>query len=327
MRFISPKTDFAFKKIFGSNQSKNILISFLNAIVYSEKNVIQDLEIIDPYNPPSTPILKDSYLDVKALLDNGTTIIIEMQVINVPAFEKRIIYNLTKTYANQLKYGQGYRHLQPVIALTITDFNLFTEIDDIITFWVFKEQNKSINYKDEELKMIFVELPKFNKNLEELETITDKWIYFIKEAPSLEMIPDKMEKITAINEALKIANQANLTEKELDELHHQEVFLEDQSGYVIKGRQEGLKQGLEIGKQEGLEIGKQEGLQEGLILGKIELIQRQIERKLGKITDNVKTFLQSLSLEELDDLSIAMFDFHTLDDLENFILNLKGKQQ
>ncbi len=68
MRFISPKTDFAFKKIFGSIESKNILISFLNAIVYQGNNTIQDVEIINPYNPPAIPTFKDTYLDVRAVL-------------------------------------------------------------------------------------------------------------------------------------------------------------------------------------------------------------------------------------------------------------------
>ena len=90
MRFISPKTDFAFKKIFGSNRSKQILISFLNAIVYDNHNTIQSLEIINPYNPGTTLTLKDTYLDVRAVLDNGSTVIIEMQVLNVEAFEKRV---------------------------------------------------------------------------------------------------------------------------------------------------------------------------------------------------------------------------------------------
>ncbi|MEQ9237744.1 Rpn family recombination-promoting nuclease/putative transposase, partial [Coleofasciculus sp. E2-BRE-01] len=88
LRFISPKTDFAFKKIFGSTDSKDILISFLNALIYEANPVIQDLEIIDPYNPREVVDLKDSYLDVKALLDNGSTVLIEMQVLNLAFFEK-----------------------------------------------------------------------------------------------------------------------------------------------------------------------------------------------------------------------------------------------
>ena len=76
MRFISPKTDFAFKKIFGSTESKDILISFLNALIYSGKSMIQDLEIMDPYSPGDAIGLKDTYLDVKALLNNGSNVII-----------------------------------------------------------------------------------------------------------------------------------------------------------------------------------------------------------------------------------------------------------
>ena len=92
MRFINPKTDYAFKKIFGSEQSHDILISFLNAILYDGKPVIQDLEILNPYLAPKIRGVKQTYLDVKATLDNETTVIIEMQVLNIEGFEKRILY-------------------------------------------------------------------------------------------------------------------------------------------------------------------------------------------------------------------------------------------
>lgn len=224
MRFISPKTDFAFKKIFGSTESKDILISFLNALIYSGKSMIQDLEIMDPYSPGDAIGLKDTYLDVKALLNNGSNVIIEMQVLNVPAFEKRVVYNLCKTYGNQLDTGEGYRRLKPVIALTITDFKMFEKTDRYINHFVFKEKDKSFDYIDEAVAMIFVELPKFSKTLEELETITDKWIYFVKSAPSLEVIPTNLAEIEEIEKALNIANIANLSRKELEEVHKREVF-------------------------------------------------------------------------------------------------------
>ncbi|MFP4578121.1 MAG: PD-(D/E)XK nuclease family transposase, partial [Coleofasciculus sp.] len=66
MIFINPKTDFAFKKIFGSEQSKDILISFLNALLYQGRAVIQDVEILNPYLAPQIQGIKDTYLDVKA---------------------------------------------------------------------------------------------------------------------------------------------------------------------------------------------------------------------------------------------------------------------
>ena len=118
--------------------------------------------------------LKDSYLDVKAILDDQTTVIIEMQVWNVEVFEKRVVYNLCKTYTNQLKAGQGYSYLNPIIALTITDFNLFPTLNTVISCFYFQEEVEHLPYQDHELKMVFIELPKFTKPLEDLETVIDQ---------------------------------------------------------------------------------------------------------------------------------------------------------
>jgi predicted transposase/invertase (TIGR01784 family) len=109
MIFINPKIDFAFKKIFGSEDSKDILISFLNALIYEEQPVIQDLEILNPYLAPKIRGVKDTYLDIKAKIKDGDncdrTVIIEMQVLNVEGFEKRILYNAAKSYSTQLTSG------------------------------------------------------------------------------------------------------------------------------------------------------------------------------------------------------------------------------
>ncbi|RQH45682.1 Rpn family recombination-promoting nuclease/putative transposase [Okeania hirsuta] len=314
MRFISPKTDFAFKKIFGSTESKDILISFLNALIYSGKSIIQDLEIIDPYHPGDTISLKDTYLDVKALLNDGSNVIIEMLVLNVPAFEKRVIYNLCKTYGNQLDTGEGYRRLKPVIALTITDFKMFEKTDRYINYFVFKEKEKSFEYTDEEVAMIFVELPKFPKKLEELETIADQWIYFVKSAPSLEVIPTNLAEIKEIEKALNIANMANLSRKELEEVRKREIFLEDRAGQIMLARQEG--------REEGRKQGRQQGIEQGLETGKLSmqrLILEQLERKFSaEIPAIIIENIQQLSLEKLENLGRAIDNFSSLEDLSNW---------
>ncbi|MFG3817471.1 Rpn family recombination-promoting nuclease/putative transposase [Limnothrix redekei] len=131
---MDPKTDFGFKRIFASPNSSPILKSLLNALIYDGQLRIQDLEILDPYQQPEIPDSKLSILDVKAQLDDGSTVIIEMQVAKVEAFIQRILYNTTKAYASQLgrgKYylgrGKYYWDLRPVIAVTITDFILFDD--------------------------------------------------------------------------------------------------------------------------------------------------------------------------------------------------------
>jgi predicted transposase/invertase (TIGR01784 family) len=299
MRFISPKTDYAFKKIFGSDQSKDILISFLNAMIYAGNSVIQDLEIIDPYNAGDVVDLKDTYLDVKAVLADRTTVIIEMQLWNVEAFEKRVVYNLCKTYGNQLKSGQGYFDLNPVIALTITDFKLFPTTEKVISCFYFQEAVEHFAYQENELKLVFVELPKFTKKLEDLDTVVDQWIYFIKEAPSLEVIPEKMREVPQLEKALNIANQAGLSVEELEKIRKQEMFLEDRRG--------------------ALSLAKREGREEGRIEGERRLLLRQLERRFGELTPDAIAFIETLNTENLERLGEAIWDFNTRDDLLNWL--------
>jgi predicted transposase/invertase (TIGR01784 family) len=252
MIFINPKTDYAFKKIFGSSGSKDILISFLNALIYDANPTIEDLEIINPNLPPIVQGLKDTYLDVKAKLNDGTLVIIEMQVLNVQSFRQRVLYNAAKTYAFQLQAREGYRMLKPVIALTITDFEMFEEFDRTISRFVYKEESLNVKYTDRGLELVFIELPKFTKEVSELETLTDKWIYFLKYARSLTQAPENMDSIPEIHRAFEIANQANLTPEELEDLDRREMFIYDQQGAIALGREEGREMGREEGREEGM---------------------------------------------------------------------------
>ncbi|MEG4321347.1 MULTISPECIES: Rpn family recombination-promoting nuclease/putative transposase [unclassified Microcoleus] len=238
MTFINPKTDYAFKKIFGSLNSKGILISFLNAMIYDGNPTIQDLEIINPNLPPKITGLKDTYLDVKARLADGTLVIIEMQVLNVESFGKRVLYNAAKTYASQLQKGQGYRMLQPVIALTLTDFEMFENSGRLISRFVYKETTTNLKYPDNDLELVFIELPKFTKELSQLETLADKWIYFMKYANTLTQVPQTMDIVPEIHQAFDIANQVNLNPDELEELEQQEMFIYDQQGALLKAVKE-----------------------------------------------------------------------------------------
>ncbi|WP_293123178.1 Rpn family recombination-promoting nuclease/putative transposase [Microcoleus sp. bin38.metabat.b11b12b14.051] len=258
MTFINPKTDYAFKKIFGSSESKDILISFLNALVYEGNATIEDLEIINPNLPPKVEGLKDTYLDVKAQLSDGTLVIIEMQVLNVQSFGKRVFYNTAKTYAFQLQAGEGYRMLKPVIALTITDFEMFPSNRNLISRFVYKEVKTNLVYPDNEIDLIFVELPKFTKEEQELETLADKWIYFIKNARSLTSVPETMDIIPEIHKAFDIANQAKLSPEEITNMEKIEQFIYDQQGAMLKATLEAREEGKEEGKLEGREQGKRE---------------------------------------------------------------------
>lgn len=246
MTFINPKTDYAFKKIFGALDNKGILISFLNAMIYDGNPTIEDLEIINPNLPPKITGLKDTYLDVKARLADGTLVIIEMQVLNVEFFGKRVLYNAAKTYASQLQKGQGYGMLKPVIALTLTDFEMFENSDRVISRFVYKEETTNLRYTDNNMELVFIELPKFTKELSQLETVVDKWIYFMKYANTLTQVPPTMDIVPEIHQAFDIANQVNLNPDELDAIERQEMFIYDQQGVIIKAKREGGEEAMQV---------------------------------------------------------------------------------
>ena len=282
MRFINPKTDYAFKKIFGSEQSHDILISFLNAILYDGNIVIRDLEILNPYLAPKIRGVKETYLDVKAKLDNDTTVIIEMQVLNIEGFEKRILYNAAKAYSTQLGVGQDYTLLDPVIALTITDFEMFPEMEQLISRFILKEKDFLIDYPIYDIELVFVELPKFHKEVNGLETLSDKWLYFLKCARQLDVVPESMNLVPEIKQAFEIANEVNLTPEQIEDMEMQEMFIHDQRNAIKKA----------------LNQGRQDGLEEGKVAARIEIARNL----LAVLDDEAISRASGLSLQEITQL-------------------------
>ena len=286
MTFLDPKTDCAFKKIFGSPQSKPILIEFLNALIYRGETIIQDLEILDPYQSPQLQGIKDTFLNVKARLEAGETVLIEMQVLNPLDFNKRVLYNAAKAYSLQLERGQGYSRLRPVIALTITDFVLFPERDRPLSHYQFLDREDHFPYGDD-IELIFVELPKFTKTLDELETLTDQWIFFLQHTAVLNEIPAPLRDNPNFDLAFHIAETANLSREEFELLERQALAVEDSRNVVRRALQEGLQQGIEQGLQQGIEQGLQQGIEQGLQQGiergreaGVEESRREIARSL-----------------------------------------------
>ena len=244
MTFLDVKTDYAFKKVFGSEESKEILMSFLNAIIdFNNNQKIKDLIILDPYNIPILKGMKDTFVDVKVELEDDTKVIIEMQVLNHDGFEKRILYNTAKNYSQQLQKGENYHLLNPVIALTIVNFEMF-EFKKYKSNFKLLEKENFTNYKDD-IELIFIELPKFKKSLNECKDIEDKWLYFIKNSENLSVVPKDID--ISIANAYKIANTANYSIDELELQRKRKEFIYIQRNSIAKAKREGLEQGLEQG--------------------------------------------------------------------------------
>ncbi|MGE5343066.1 MAG: Rpn family recombination-promoting nuclease/putative transposase [Candidatus Omnitrophota bacterium] len=251
MKFVDPRNDVAFKKIFGNENKKEILISFLNNILNfsgTSKEII-DITIKNPYQVPRLKGLKESILDIMAIDKRGIHYIVEMQVIHTHALDKRILYYTSKAYYQQLEKAEDYPRLNQVIFLGFLDFIFFENNPNYASrHLILDEETKENHFQDFELN--FVELPKFTKTLDQLQNVKDKWIYFVKNAVDLEMIPKEMEEPKEIREAFEVANRYGWTKEELDIYDYVGMHIQDERGRVIYAQMEGERKGKIEGKRE-----------------------------------------------------------------------------
>jgi len=256
MQFADPKNDIAFKKIFGDKNHKNILISFLNSILdFKNEKIIVDVELANPYQVPRIPDLKETILDINATNKNGETFIVEMQKKDLGDFTKRSLYYTSKAYISQLPKGQDYSRLKKVYFIGILNFNIFENKNFISRHLIVNQETDTQDIKDFEFN--FIELPKFKKELKELNTLLDKWVYFLKYASDLTMIPKEYESIPAFQEAFSIATQNTWNTKELEVYEYVAMKEFDELNALKTAEKKGLEKGMEKGERKAkLEIAK-----------------------------------------------------------------------
>ncbi len=267
MRFADIKTDLAFKKVFGSEQHTEILIGFLNAILELQGDKrIKSLTLKNPWQAPDLPMLKETILDIKAVDHRNITFIIEMQVRDNPYFDKRALFYTAKAYTAQIIKGEDYPKLNQVIFIGILDFNSFEGNNFLTRHLILNQETMKQELHDFEFN--FIELRKFNKSEAELESIIDKWIYFIKNAGKLEMIPHSAEEIPELKQAYTQATMQTWTPEEMEIYEYWLIRdLTDRLGMEQKfedGIKKGLDKGIEIGIKEGMEQGMEKGMEKGI---------------------------------------------------------------
>lgn len=245
MKFADPKNDIAFKKIFGNDQHKNILISFLNAVLdFSGDNTIVAVTLANPYQVPKIPELKETILDIKATNQKGNTFIVEMQRKDLGNFNKRSLYYTSKAYVNQLDKGNDYNKLKKVYFIGIVNFIIFEHPNFISRHLIINQETGLQDLSDFEFS--FIELPKFNKDLEALKSILDKWIYFIKNVENLTMIPENYQH-KDFKEAFNVATQTTWNKQELEIYDYVSLKEFDDINALQTAKNKGIEQGIEQG--------------------------------------------------------------------------------
>ena len=230
MRFVDVKNDVAFRKIFGNEKKKVILISFLNAILsLNGQDRIKDVTLLNPFQLPRIKGEKASIIDVRAIDNKGATFIIEMQVAEPDGLEKRILYYSSKDYAAQINSGDDYPLLRPVYFIGVLNFTYFSGTNYISKHLIIDEETGECTFKD--IQFRFIELTKFKKKADQLVTIVDKWTFFIKNARKLEVVPSNTDD-EGLKEAYEEAAQHNWSKDEYDAYIYDGMREQDARGIV-----------------------------------------------------------------------------------------------
>ncbi|MDN3508648.1 MAG: Rpn family recombination-promoting nuclease/putative transposase [Candidatus Neptunochlamydia sp.] len=261
---INPRIGLAFKKIFGTEENKDLLISLINSIVGVEDHVV-DVTLLNPYNEKNFKDDKLSILDIKAEGDRGKKFNIEIQITDEADYDKRALYYWAKLYAEQLKEKDDYGTLEKVIGIHILNFTSILDSEKYHNAFHIAEKETGMHYF-KELELHTIELKKFNDNLEKefedigskIQNALDLWSAFLlrRDLISKAKLPSSLDD-TPVKKAINVLNVMNFTDEEREIYEGKLKWLRIEANtlkkYEEKGREEGIKEGE---KNKSLEIAR-----------------------------------------------------------------------
>ena len=214
-KYLNPKADLTFKKIFGEHP--NLVISLLNALLpLKEDEHVESIEYWPAEKiPRRTEAEKNSIVDVCCRDNKKREFIVEMQMTWTESFKKRVLLNASKAYVAQSEVGQGYRLLQPVYALNFVNAPMNLGVDGYYHHYQLVHQEKSDEVIDG-LQLIFIELPKFHPQTFSEKKMQVLWLRFLTEINEKTLeAPAELLENPEVSEALKILEVAAYTPAEM----------------------------------------------------------------------------------------------------------------
>ena len=309
-KYINPFTDFGFKKLFGEEASKYLLIDFLNQMLPSEHQ-IESLVFKNNEQLGHASFERKAIYDLYCENQKGEKFIVELQKSKHVYFKDRTVYYATFPIQEQAQKGDWNYRLEAIYCIGILDF-VFHEDKNRQEYYhtvKLKDQNNQIFY--DKLTFIYIEMPNFNKTEQEITTHFDKWLYFLKHLEDIEQIPNILKE-QPFEQAFNKAAMANMNPDEITRYQGNLKTYRDLKGVVETAHMEGLEEGRLAGKLEGLEEGllagelkgKLEGRREGKLEGRLEgRLEGKLEiaRALQKTNMPLETILELTGLSA-DDL-------------------------
>ena len=286
---ITPKVDLAFKKIFGVEENKDLLISLINSIV-GEEDQVSEVTLLNPYNPKSFKTDKLSIVDIKATNQDGKRFNIEIQISDEADYDKRALYYWAKLYTEQLKVAEDYSKLSKAIGIHILNFNSIPHVAKYHNVFHITEKDTGLIYfKDLELHTI--ELKKFSSNSDEeladivlkVKNALDIWLAFLtrNDLLSIDNLPKELNDVN-LKKAINVLSVMNFSNDEREAYEERLKWLRMETSTLKKYEQKC--------REEGKIEGKIEGIAEGEARRNIEIARAMIEE--GESIEKIIKFTQ-----------------------------------
>jgi len=278
MRYLDPKNDLTFKKVFGEHP--HLLLSFLNALLpLPEDRPIVSLEYLPSELVPQLPLeQKHTIVDVRCKDTDGRQFLVEMQMVWTESFFSRILFNASKAYVKQLEPGKKYHLLEPVYALSLVNEHVTsgTEGDFYHHYQIVNIANT--NRQIEGLEFVFVELPKFRPRSLREKKLQVLWLRYLTEihGQNPKISQDLLED-SDVREAVEILAESAFTPAELESYDRYWDSVSIERTLVGDSHAAGEKVGIKKGEKRGLKKGEKIGLKRGEKIG----LQKALERLLA----------------------------------------------
>ena len=285
MKYLDPKADMTFKKVFGEHE--DLVISFLNALLpfESEEEKIKSVEYLNPELVPLNPLKKDSIVDVRCKDSRGRQFIVEMQMMWTSEYKQRVLFNASKAYVSQLECGQDYDLLHPVYSLNMVN-DIYSDSEDYYHDYRIVEIAET-NEVIEGLRFIFIELPKFTPKNYGDKKMQVLWLRYLTEINSrTRVVSEELTNNPVINKAVAQLEVSAFSDAQLLGYDRFWDMVSTAKMQISSSRKEGFrrghKEGLEAGMKEGLEKGMKEGMEKGMEKGLEEGMKEGMEKGMEK---------------------------------------------
>lgn len=274
-KYINPFTDYGFKRLFGEEPNKDLLLDFLNELLKEEQGQIKDLTYMKTEQLGATDIDRKAIFDLYCENERGEKFIVELQKSKQNFFKDRTVYYSTFPIREQAKRADWDYELSAVYTIAILDFVFESDKREPEKFRYDVKltdiETKKVFYN--KLTFIYLEMPKFNKTLDELESRFDRWLYVIRNLNKLERVPEKLRE-RVFEKLFEVAEIAKFTPEQVQSYENSLKYYRDLKNSLDTARDEGKIEGM-------MEIaGKmiQKSLDTNLIIEMTGLTELEIEK-------------------------------------------------